>query len=231
MATSTSDTAFLTTRKSFTYRDQREEWVNVYHLDSTPANSQEWSDLVGAAWPLEAVCFPIDVQLEGATGHEAGTPPRLVFEMDAPPEGEGGYSGTWIPAAQQTQAPGDAASWVRWGTDLKNSRGKPIYFRNYFHGMYITGNGDVIAPTQHDALLALGLAWQNGLSASGRTYRRTGPNGGSPQSHAVSQYITTRTLKRRGKRKKIPQTFEIMGGPTGTDFFKWFVGKLPGLIP
>jgi len=79
--------------------------------------------------------------------------------------------------------------------------------------------------------LALGLAWQNGLSASGRTYRRTGPNGGSPQNHAVSQYITTRTLKRRGKRKKIPQTFEIMGGPTGTDFFKWFVGKLPGLIP
>jgi len=221
----------LTMRKSFTYRDQREEWVNVYHLDVVPPSSADWSALFSAVWDLEKVFLGIDVQLEGATGHESGEPPVLVWEYDQPPPGEGGSAGSFVPGAQEYGTPGDAAGWVRWGTDLKNTRGKPVYLRNYYHGMFTTGDPDRIAPGQITGLGALGAAFQAGITTGGRTYRRTGPNHGSPQSHKVSDFITTRTLKRRGARKKVPQSFEIMGGPTGTDFFKWFVGKLPGMIP
>lgn len=226
---SKSQTAFLTMNKSFTYRDQREIWCNVYHLDVVPPATADWSALFSAVWNLEKAFLPIDVQLEGTTGHEPGEPPVLVWEYDQPPVGEGGSAGSWVPAAQEYATPGDAASWVRWGTDLKNSRGKPVYLRNYFHGVYTTGDSDRIAPGQVTGLGALGAAFQTGITTNGRTYRRTGPNHGSPQNHKVADFITTRTLKRRGKRKKVTAQAIELAGVDGTNFFKWFLGSLPKL--
>ena len=202
MATSTSQTPFLTMTKSFTYRDARELWSNIYHLDSEPPSSSDWTALFNAVWALEGAFLPADTQIESGTGHTPGTPPVLVWEIDAPPTGAGGAQGQWIPGGAEYATPGDTAMWVRWTTDLKNKRGKPIYLRNYYHGAYSWSDKDEVASNQRPPLLALGLAWQNGVQANGRTYRRTGPNHGTPQAHDASVYLTTRTLKRRGKRKK-----------------------------
>lgn len=230
MATSTSETPFLTINKSMTWRGSREVWSNGYHLDSTPPSSQDWTDLLTAVWQLESAFLAPDVQLEGGTGHEPGTPPVLVWETDAAPVGEGGPPGTFVAGAAYHLTPGDVAGWVRWGTDLKNSRGKPVYLRNYYHGMYVASDGNTIDPIQHSGMLALGQAWQNGVSVGGRTYRRTGPNHGTPQSHAVATYATTRTLERRGKRKKPATELQLMG-PSSDSFMKWFLTKLPALLP
>jgi hypothetical protein len=142
------------------------------------------------------------VQWEGASGHAPGTPPVLVFELDVPPAGEGGIAGTYIPAANFFRAPGDAAMWVRYTTTQKTSRGKPIYLRNYYHDVHVDGGGDLIDVGQRNALDALGAALVTGLSYGGVTYRRAGPRGAVAQGHSVAQYVTTRTLKRRGARRR-----------------------------
>lgn len=230
MATSTSQTPFLTVNKSFTWRGSREVWSNGYHLDSTPASSQEWGDLLTTVWQREAVFLPVDVQLEGGTGHTPGTPPVLVFESDAAPAGEGGPQGSFVAGAAYHLAPGDVAAWIRWGTDLKNSRGKPVYLRNYYHAVYVASDGNTLDPVQRAGMMDLALGWQNGVTIGGRTYRRTGPNHGTPQSHDVSTWATTRTLERRGKRKKPAVDLQLMG-PSSDSFMKWFLTKLPALLP
>jgi hypothetical protein len=230
VAHSTSQTPFVTVNKSFTWRGAREIWSNGYHLDSTPPTSADWNDLWLAIWQRESVFLPPDVQLESGTGHTPGTPPVLVWEQDAAPVGEGGPPAQFVPTAAHYLSPGDVAGWVRWGTDLKNSRGKPVYLRNYYHAVYVGADGNTIDPLQHAGMLDLGAAFQNGITVLGRTYRRTGPNHGTPQNHAVSTYATTRTLERRGKRKKPATELQLMG-PSSDSFFKWFLGKLPALVP
>jgi len=223
MATSTSDTAFLTLTKSIPWRGEREHWSNGYHLDIAPSSDADWSALMSYAWNLESAFLAADVQFETATGHLPGTPPVLVWEYDAGTVGEGGTPGTYVPAANEVAQTGDVAGWVRWRTDRKTNRGKPIYLRNYYHGIHTSGSPDAIASTQHNFMLLLGSAWQTGIPANGKTFHRSGPKGGAPQDHTASIYCTTRTLERRGKRKK-PMDVQIMGSPLG-EFFKWFVGK------
>jgi len=206
VATSTSQTAFATLEKSFTYRGVREHWSNTYHLDQIPPNNADWKTVCDQIWGLEGPMLAADVQIERYLGHAPGTPPVLVFESDIPPSGEGGIAGTFVPDATEFPTPGDAAMWVRWGTTQKTSRGKPIYLRNYYHGAFWKGTHDTVAQRQVTQLNALGLALQTGLSVSGVTYRRAGPRGAVAQNHAAGTFITTRTLKHRGKRKRVTQS-------------------------
>lgn len=203
MAHSTSATAFLTVEKSMTYRGVREHWSNAYHFDQVPPSSAAWDSIRSDIVFAESVFLDADVQFERVYGHEPGTPPILVYEVDYPPTGEGGLAGAYVPQAGEYQAPGDAAGWIRWGTTQKTSLGKPIFLRNYYHAMYVTSNGDQIVQRQHDGMLALGQELQSGVIYGGTTFRRAGPRGAVAQNHAVSTWVTTRTLKHRGRRHRI----------------------------
>lgn len=203
MATSHSDTAFLTLEKSFTYRGQREHWSNAYHVDQVPASTAQWDALASKIQSLEAMCFPADVQFERSYGHTPGTPPVLVYEGEWPPAGEGGAPGTFVPGATAHPAPGDAAIFVRYGTTQKNSRGKPIYLWNYYHGVYFdAAAADFQDAAQKGFFNTLGQVMVSGLDTgvSGTPiFHRAGPRGAIAQNHKVGDFITTRTLKHRGK--------------------------------
>lgn len=198
-----SDTAFLTLTKSFTYRGNREEWANVYHFDNVPPSTTVWDALTSQVWFFESVFLDGDVQAERVTGHTPGTPPVLVYESEYPPPGEGGAAGAFIPTAGEFQTPGDVAAWVRWGTTQKNSLGKPIYLRNYYHQCYVTSDGDTLATRYRDGIAALGQGLQTGVDVSGITYRRAGPRGAVAQNHQASSYAGYRQLKSRGRRHRI----------------------------
>jgi hypothetical protein len=202
MATTHSDTAILTVEKSFPYRGAREHWSNAYHLDQIPASSAIWDGLVSAISNLEPPMFPASVQFERVTGHLPGTPPVLVYEYDFPPAGEGGPTGSFTPIATEHECPGDDAVWVRYGTTQKTVRGKPIFLRNYYHAVFYDATPDTFSARQKVAFDALGAAWVTGINVQGTTFRRAGPRGAVAQNHATDQFITTRTLKRRGRRKK-----------------------------
>lgn len=202
MTVSTSDTAFLTLEKSFPYRGNREHFVNVYHFAETPPDNAAWQGLGDLVRSLENACFPATVQHERATGHIKGTPPVLVYEQDYAPAGEGGPAGAYVPIATEHLAPGDSAIWVRYGTTQKTSRGKPIYLRNYYHSIYYDTTADTFSARQKANFDSLGGFMVSGIAFGGITYHRAGPRGATAQNHATSAFITTRTLKARGKRKK-----------------------------
>lgn len=202
MAHSSSDTAFITLEKSFTYRGGREHWANTYHLDQVPGSAGVWDTLAAQIWNLEKLFLTADVQFERLYGHTPGTPPILVHEADQAPAGEGGPAGAFVPTVAQHPTPGDAAMWVRWGTTQKSVLGKPIYLRNYYHAACWETNVDQLAGGQIAELQNLGNAFVAGLSVSGVTFRRAGPRGAVAQNSSVGPFITTRTLKSRGKRRK-----------------------------
>lgn len=202
MATSHSDTAFLTVEKSFTYRGAREHWQNAYHFDQVPADSTAWQALANMVVGLEIPMFPANVQFEKTYGHNPGTPPILVYENDIAPPGEGGAAGTFTPIATEHQVPGDDAVFIRYGTTQKSTRGKPIYLWNYYHAVFYDATVDTFSARQKTAFDALGTAMVNGINVNGVTFRRAGPRGAVAQNHTTSPYITTRTLRARGRRQK-----------------------------
>jgi hypothetical protein len=153
-------------------------------------------------WNLEKACFHSDTMLETSYGHIPGTPPVLVYERDETPPGEGGPVGSYIPTSADQPCPGDSAIWIRYLTTQKTILGKPIYLRNYYHGVYWQINVDSLATSQKTAFDALGTAWVAGITADGVTFRRAGPRGAVAQNHTTGQFITTRTLKHRGKRHR-----------------------------
>lgn len=96
---------------------------------------------------------------------------------------------------------GDQASCVKWKTSRLNSSGKPIYLRKYLHAGFIDpATADNLESTYHSALvgygdLAVGVNSHHGGLRS-RTHDETLIDG------APMSFVTTRTLKRRGRRPK-----------------------------
>lgn len=206
--------------KAITYRGAREHWVNAYHFDQVPASAAQWEALANAVWALEQPCFGLDVTWEHAYGHEPGTPPLWVWATDPLPSGEGGPAGTYTVQGADNPCPGDAAGTMRYGTTQRSIKGKPIYLRNYYHGVYWNGTPDTWSPSQIGRFNVLASAMVNGIAASGTTFHRAGPRGAVAQNHQAGTFITTRTLKHRGKRHsytKVP-----------AELFPW---KSPGTPP
>src|SRR3954454_17276008 len=102
--------------------------------------------------------------------------------------------------SSSTFPPGDAAVWIRWKTDRYNTKGKPIYLRKYYHGaLVLTGDRDAVAAGQKGALDAFGLKMRDGTFTEGRIIRSQ-KQVETLIGHGYASYVTTRTLKRRGKR-------------------------------
>jgi hypothetical protein len=151
----------------------------------------------------EKTCYPATSKVHSVFGHARNTLNAVYSHVITDPAQF--IPGTYVPIAQELHAPGDVAAWVRWSTTQKTSRGKPIYLRNYFHDVYAnsTSTHDALSLAQKAALAQHGSNWFNGFNASGLVYHRAGPKGAVAQAPVVeSTYLTTRTLHRRGKRKK-----------------------------
>jgi hypothetical protein len=190
----------LTIIKAMPYRGEAaEEWSNHYHFaGSVPANPTAWAALFDNVVFYEKACYPSLVHVIGGYGYDSDDPnAHAVWTHD--------ISGSPVAGTLSTSggqlAPGDAAVWERWKTSRTNSRGKAIYLRKYFHGAVIVEGttADAVLAAQKTALQALGAACSDGTFGSGVTLRsRT--HAETLLSHSASDYVTTRTLKRRGKR-------------------------------
>ncbi len=186
------DTPSITIVKTFTYRGVPEEWSNRYHFSgSTPSNDAEWKSLADAIWTQERKMLRNSVSIAGAYGYVAGNESSVyqVNYADAP---------NVITAGTQTggiQAPGDVAIWVRWKTDQRNTKGRPIYLRKYFHGIGVTGVDTIDAATRTE-MAAYAATMTSGVLPGGA--KICGPQGAVAGQVKVPTFTTTRTLKRRG---------------------------------
>jgi hypothetical protein len=189
----------MTIVKKFTYRGNREEWSNTYHFSGgTPADSTHWKALADAMINSEKNCYTADTSVVRAYGHVPGTN-HAVWTYDYESAGAT-VAGVLSAASGEQRMPGDAAGVLQWLTADYTSRGKKIYLRKFFHdcGSKGTGHEDELADTWKFGYEALGDDAEAGWISS--TYKICGPNGAAGSGRAASKWITTRTLKRRGRR-------------------------------
>lgn len=204
MATVDTTRPSLTIVKKFTYRgDNNEEWENTYFFDgSTPSTDTKWKALADAVIAEEKKVYGSGVAVVRANGHQPGDS-LAVWSYDYA-NGSGAIPGIFTTTGL-TPMPGDVAAWVRWSTTARTELGKPIFLRNYFHGVYDSGTtfgttAEQLNGGQKTAMAAFGTAWVTGFSDGSETHHRCGPHGATGFGPIASTYLTTRSLKKRGKR-------------------------------
>ncbi len=193
----------LTLVKRFTYRgDASEEFSNTYHFSGTvPADSTAWKALADALILKEKLLYSANAAVVRAYGYDSDADDaHAVWAWDYLAAGTT-VAGTLTSSNAPTA--GDQAVWIRWKTSRLNSKGKPIFLRKYFHcvfGAGLTSAGvDQVDPGWNTKALAFGAAMHDGTFLDARVITARG-HSDTILNHGASTYITTRTLKRRGKR-------------------------------
>lgn len=188
------DTPSITIVKSFTYRNAPEEYANTYHFaGDTPDDEAAWESLAVAIWNEERKMLNTSVSLSAGYGYEAGNE-SSVWQYDFADDPPANPAGVIVTA---DQAPGDAAVWVRWKTPDRNSKGRPIYLRKYFHG-FGTQDPDGVGSATAAAMLVYGEKMKDGTLPGGFTI--CGPQGAAAGAVGTSAFVGFRQLKRTGKR-------------------------------
>lgn len=189
----------LTLVKKMTFRgDTTEEFSNTYHFTgSVPADSTAWAALRDALITQEKTCYASNVYVIRAYGYDSDAENAsavYVSDFSGSP-----IAGTLSGSGGQGIA-GDQAAWVRWKTSRVNANGKSIYLRKYFHGGYAaSGDADTILAGWKTNLQAFGTKLYDGSFLDARTIRSR-LHAETITARSASSYLTTRTLKRRGKR-------------------------------
>lgn len=194
-------TVGLTILKRFPYRGAVEEYSNQYWLTgSEPADPTAWRALFDAMVAQEKKVYPPTTEVVGGYGYySSDEDDHSVWSVDLTVSPDTPVVGTCSQAAG-TQIPGDTAAWVRWKTSRLNTKGKAIYLRKYFHDVLMNSSArDEVQASFKTAALAFAVKLYDGSLVDGRKIRSL-HNDETIIAHGVSQYTTTRTLKRRGKR-------------------------------
>lgn len=192
------DTASITLIKRFSYRGVNEEWGNTYHFTgTTPVNAAAWKALADAIIAEEKKLYTSLTSVVRVYGYEPSNE-NSVAQID--------YTITplaIVPGTKTTaggaRTSGDQAGVLKAWTGETSTRGKKVYCMKYFHdALANSGNQDALAATDITAYNAFG-AFMIGGTLPGSA-RWSGPQGATLNTPVALPWITTRTLKRRGKR-------------------------------
>jgi len=183
------------------YRDfTEEEWSNKYWFTGTPpSTSAEWEVL----W-RELVANEVSVYgatsrvVTGLANNDDSEDAHAVWSIDLRSTSEE-IPGTLLSQGGYRMA-GDQAGMCQVKTQRKSTRGKWIYLRKYFHDGFIdVVDNDAVTSTTAAAYYDFTLGLTDGTTLPGHVIRSQRQVEDLQGFHA-SQWVTTRTLKRRGKR-------------------------------
>ena len=192
------DQPSITIIKDFPYRGTTEEFSNTYHFSgTTPADAAAWKTLADAIILAEKPTVPSYVRFVRAYGYEAGNNVS-VAQIDYKTLPLTPVLGTFT-VGTSIGVPGDVAATIRWATPNFTERGKRIYLRKYMHGVREAGgNFDLLDTDEKAAMQTFAAKMIDGTLPG--SFKYCGPQGAVASAPLVAQYLTTRTLKRRGKR-------------------------------
>ena len=185
--------------QSFTYQSEAEEFSNQYNFSgSAPGDPASWKALADALIAALRPLFSASTTFHHAYGYNDSDQPS-VWGHDYTVPGPA-LGGTFVPGTD-VQMPGDTAAWIRWESDKRNSRGKTIYARKYFHDVYGdagTNRPDHFSTAQSTAYMTFANKCLDGSIS--QVFHLCLPDGTPLHTPVASYWLTTRTLKRRGKR-------------------------------
>lgn len=195
----------ITLVKQMQYRDNlAEEWSNKYYLTGTaPTTDADWKTLADALIAQEKTCYLTESKVVRAYGYdqaETDTSPVSVWSYDYLAAGAAVHGTASMTGGQNV--PGDAAACVSWRTTRRNTKGKPIFLRKYFHScpVFASDPPDTLLTSYVTALGNFATALATTGLLGGTVFLRSRLHAETFDGHEVPLYVTTRTLHRRGKR-------------------------------
>ena len=187
--------------KRFTYRgDTNEEWSNRYYLTGAdPTSNAQWLTLFNQLAQIERSLYTADHKITRAYGYVNDSPnAAAVYTRDLKAQ-NAEVPGEHVAAG--LKMPGDVAGIVRWRTSRLTSKGKNIYLRKFMHGCFgLDANPDNVHTTQLAKYTNFAQWLASGTETGGRTIRGPGQASEIILASQGMPFLTTRTLKRRGKR-------------------------------
>lgn len=188
--------------KAFNYRDDEdEEWSSKYWFTGLiPASDAEWKALADVIIGQEKTCYLPSTRVVRAYGYnnsDEHSPTVWVYDYDGLGQA---VPGTLVMTAGNYEMSGDQAGMISWRTARRNARGKWIYLRKFMHAGGVTFNDtDTLDGGTLAAYGAYALKLMDGTLPNGRIIRSPKQDETITVGEA-SPWVTTRTLKRRGKR-------------------------------
>lgn len=187
--------------KQFAYRDSlSEQWSNKYWLSGAPpSDDTAWRLLFDDLVNKEKVCYYSSCHVVGGYAYNDNADgAQSVWSVDLAALDQEVPGG--IVTSSGKPMAGDQAGMLQWQLARKNSRGKWVYLRKYFHaGFCDNANPDRLDTGTKNNYANFGAQLVNGQVLGGR-YLVSQKGGESIQAVQASDWVTTRTLKRRGKR-------------------------------
>lgn len=185
----------------FNYRDNPEQWSTKYWFTGQPPTTpSDWLSLATTFAASEQHCYSPGTKIVGYVGYNDDTPGAHAAWSESLTDTGTEIPGTLVDPAGVLFA-GDQAG-LLWGlTSRKNSRGKWVYLRKYMHDGFLNANDTdrVSVPTRtaYDTFLT---KLRDGTWGGGGHVWRSQKQSENFQNALASVFVTTRTLKRRGKR-------------------------------
>jgi hypothetical protein len=191
----------LTVVKKFTYRgDAEEEFSNKYFLTGPPPDDDiAWQQAFDDLCSHELHLYTASTAIMAGYGYNDNDPKaHAVWTVDY--SGTPGVPGDLTLTGADHKVAGDQAAMIEWRTSRKNTRGKWIYLRKYVHDVSVSlGVPDQTSVSWRTIADTYATRMMDGSLLGGRRLRsRTHDE--VLTAAIVPDYITTRTLKRRGKR-------------------------------
>ena len=183
-----------------TYRGAPEEWSTKYHfMGDAPADDDGWGTLTDAIANLELPMYGPHVEIVKLYGYDDTDNDATWISPDYTDD----YPGSLLLSdVGDVFAAGDQAGWVRWKTEYTNSHGRPVYLRKYFHGVAVKSSTSIDSDAMSDTWQTNAAAFAAAVfSATGDWPGLSDPHHNAPTNlSSASTWVTTRTLKRRGRR-------------------------------
>ncbi len=166
----------------------------THFLGGVPSDRAAWEALWTDMYDDVLACFPSTIHTVGITGYVNDTTPAVFSDTADGP-------GT-LTLTTGDQAPAYITALPFWTTDARNSRGGPIFLRNFFHGACVTtGDRDKVVAEQVVAINHWASKFGDGgagYTDGVNVYKRGGPDGVAGLAGSCREFVSHRVLARRG---------------------------------